>query len=98
MSEDIKARLDAFERELFPEGVHYRIIRDYGRTADDKVGQLISSLGVAILTVVIFLAVFIGWRAALVVGLAVPVCYGILSRLPVTRWVTLFALILALGG
>lgn len=102
VSEDIKARLEAFERELFPEGVHYRIIRDYGRTADDKVGQLISSLGVAILTVVIFLAVFIGWRAALVVGLAVPVCYGItlfldyLTGYTINR-VTLFALILALG-
>ena len=102
VSADIEQRLQQFERNLFPDGVHYRVIRDYGETANDKVNSLVSSLAVAVLTVVVFLAVFIGWRAALVVGLAVPVCYGItlfldyLTGYTINR-VTLFALILALG-
>lgn len=102
VSRDIEQRLEQFSRELFPDGVHYRVIRDYGETANQKVNDLVSSLGLAVLTVVIFLAVFVGWRAALVVGLAVPVCYGItlfldyLTGYTINR-VTLFALILALG-
>ena len=102
VSRDIRERLEQFERELFPEGVHFRVIRDYGATANDKVNSLVSSLAVAVLTVVVFLTVFVGWRAALVVGLAVPVCYGVtlfldyLTGYTINR-VTLFALILALG-
>ncbi len=102
VSRDIRQRLEQFERNLFPEGVHYRVIRDYGETANDKVNSLVSSLAVAVLTVVVFLAVFVGWRAAVVVGLAVPVCYGVtlfldyLTGYTINR-VTLFALILALG-
>jgi multidrug efflux pump subunit AcrB len=55
-----------------------------------------------VLTVVIFIGIFLGWRAALVVGLAVPICYGttlvldLYSGYTINR-VTLFALILALG-
>ncbi|WP_138546977.1 efflux RND transporter permease subunit, partial [Pseudoalteromonas rubra] len=46
--------------------------------------------------------VFLGWRPAIVVGLAIPVCYGITLALgwafgyTINR-VTLFALILSLG-
>ncbi|NIR29923.1 MAG: efflux RND transporter permease subunit [Gammaproteobacteria bacterium] len=98
----VEKMLAALERELFPEGVHYRIIRNYGETANEKVNDLVSSLLVAVLTVVVFIAVFIGWRAAVIVGLAVPVCYGVtllldlLTGYTINR-VTLFALILALG-
>jgi multidrug efflux pump subunit AcrB len=90
------------KREIFPPEVNYRIIRNYGQTANDKINNLVSSLLAAVLTVVIFIGIFLGWRAALVVGLAVPICYGI--TLGLDLWagytinrVTLFALILALG-
>ena len=54
------------------------------------------------LTVTVFIGIFLGWRAALVVGLAVPICYGITLILDLyagytINRVTLFALILALG-
>ncbi len=102
VAEDVKQVLAQLQQNLFPPEVDYRIIRDYGRTADQKVGDLVTSLAVAVLTVVIFIGLFLGWRAALVVGLAVPICYGVtlgldfLTGYTINR-VTLFALILALG-
>jgi multidrug efflux pump subunit AcrB len=96
---DYFARL---KRNIFPPEVNYRIIRNYGRTADDKINNLVSSLLAAVLTVTVFIWIFLGWRAALVVGLAVPICYGITLGLDffagyTINRVTLFALILALG-
>ncbi|MDZ7736382.1 MAG: efflux RND transporter permease subunit [Gammaproteobacteria bacterium] len=102
VARDVEARLNQLAEELFPPGVHYRIIRDYGATADQKVNDLIASLAVAILAVVVFIAIFIGWRAAIIVALAVPVSYGVTLLLDflfgyTINRVTLFALILALG-
>ncbi len=102
VARDVQRRLAELEQNVFPPGVHVRIIRDYGQTADQKVNDLVSSLGVAVLTVVVFIGVFLGWRPAVVVGLAVPICYGValgldlLGGYTINR-VTLFALILALG-
>lgn len=97
--EDYFAKL---KRDIFPSEVDYRIIRNYGRTANDKINNLVSSLLAAVLTVTVFIGIFLGWRAALVVGLAVPICYGITLGLDLfagytINRVTLFALILALG-
>jgi multidrug efflux pump subunit AcrB len=90
------------QRELLPPEVHVEILRDYGQTANEKVNNLASSLAFAIFTVVVFIGVFLGWRPALVVGLAVPICYGITLALDMLlgytiNRVTLFALILSLG-
>ena len=90
------------KRDIFPPEVNYRIIRNYGKTANDKINNLVSSLLAAVLTVTVFIGIFLGWRAALVVGLAVPICYGITLGLDLfagftINRVTLFALILALG-
>jgi multidrug efflux pump subunit AcrB len=87
---------------LLPEEVHVEVLRDYGQTANEKVNNLSSSLGFAIVTVVVFIGVFLGWRQAIVVGLAVPICYGITLALDMAMGytinrVTLFALILSLG-
>jgi multidrug efflux pump subunit AcrB len=102
VARDVERMLADLERDLFPPGVHYRIIRDYGQTAHGKVNDLVEGLLVAVLTVVVFIAIFIGWRAALIVALAVPICYGVTLVLDLftgytINRVTLFALILALG-
>ncbi|MDZ7752922.1 MAG: efflux RND transporter permease subunit [Gammaproteobacteria bacterium] len=102
VAEETLETLERLHRELFPPEVHFQIIRNYGETADQKVDDLVSSLAVAMLTVVVFIAVFLGWRQAVVVAVAVPVSYGItllldlLTGYTINR-VTLFALILALG-
>ncbi|WP_440054800.1 efflux RND transporter permease subunit [Pseudoalteromonas sp. T1lg65] len=96
------AMLAELEQKLLPEEVSIKVLRDYGQTADEKVNNLTSSLAFAIFTVVVFVGVFLGWRPALVVGLAVPICYGITLALDFAfgytiNRVTLFALILSLG-
>lgn len=102
VARDVDHRLEELSRTLFPAGVHYTITRDNGETANEKVNELVEGLVVAVLTVIIFIGLILGWRAALVVALAVPVCYGatllinLLFGFSINR-VTLFALILALG-
>ncbi|MGR9114241.1 MAG: efflux RND transporter permease subunit [Gammaproteobacteria bacterium] len=102
VAENIHRRIELLQQELLPPEVHVELLRDYGQTADDKVNNLTTSLAFAIATVVIFIGVFLGWRPALVVGLAIPICYGATLALDMffgytINRVTLFALILALG-
>ncbi|KZN50401.1 efflux RND transporter permease subunit [Pseudoalteromonas luteoviolacea] len=102
VAEQSLAMMERLESELFPAGVRYQVLRNYGQTADEKVNNLTASLAFAIVTVVVFIGLFLGWRQALIIGLAIPVCYGITLSLgylfgyTINR-VTLFALILALG-
>ena len=102
VAQETLALLDALQAELLPPQVHVAVLRNYGATADAKVNDLSASLAFAIATVVIFIGLFLGWRPALIVGLAVPVCYGITLALDMLMGytinrVTLFALILSLG-
>lgn len=102
VAKDVHNLMARLQREVLPDEIHLEVIRDYGKTADEKVNNLTSSLGFAVLTVVVFIGVFLGWRQALVVGLAVPICYGVSLALDLAfgytiNRVTLFALILSLG-
>jgi multidrug efflux pump subunit AcrB len=102
VAENVHQMMERLQREVLPEEIHLEVIRDYGKTADEKVNNLTSSLGFAVFTVVVFIGVFLGWRPALVVGLAVPICYGVSLALDLAfgytiNRVTLFALILSLG-
>ena len=102
VAENVHQLMERLQREVLPDEIHLEVIRDYGKTADEKVNNLTSSLGFAVFTVVVFIGVFLGWRPALVVGLAVPICYGVSLALDLAfgytiNRVTLFALILSLG-
>ncbi len=98
----VDERLGRLAATHFPAGVRYRITRDYGETADEKVDDLVEALFVAVLTVVGLIGLVIGWRAAFVVAVAIPVCYGLtlffnlVAGYTINR-VTMFALILSLG-
>ncbi|MDV5168424.1 efflux RND transporter permease subunit [Photobacterium rosenbergii] len=102
VADDAIALLEEMVDTQFPPHVNVSVIRNYGETANEKVGNLVSSLGLSILTVVVFVGVFLNWRSALVVGIAIPISYGaalgmdFLFGYTINR-VTLFALILALG-
>ena len=102
VADDVERRMGELSRTHLPDAVHYRITRDYGETARDKVDDLIEGLAVAVLTVVGLIGIVIGWRAAMVVALAIPVCYGLtlfinlLAGYTINR-VTMFALTLSLG-
>jgi len=102
VSERIKERLAELAETHFPEGVSYRITRDYGETANNKVNELLEALVVAIVIVVGLIAYTLGWREGLVVAAAVPITFAL--TLAINYWfgytinrVTLFALILSLG-
>jgi len=102
VSEHIKEQLATLAKTHLPDGVHYRITRDYGETADEKVNELLEALAVAILIVVGLIAFALGWREGLVVAVAVPITFAL--TLLINYWagytinrVTLFALILSLG-
>ncbi|PHR83907.1 MAG: acriflavine resistance protein B [Colwellia sp.] len=102
VAQAIHDKIAALQQSIFPQNVHVEVLRDYGETANEKVNNLTTSLAFAVFTVVVFIAVFLGWRSAVVVGLAVPICYGITLSLDLAfgytiNRVTLFALILSLG-
>ncbi|MER3416721.1 MAG: hypothetical protein C4297_10995 [Gemmataceae bacterium] len=89
-------------RSVLPQGVDMIVTRNYGLTADEKVNELVEALGVAVLIVIVLLSLSLGWRAAFVVAIAIPVVFGLtlavnlLFGYTINR-VTLFALIVALG-
>ncbi len=99
---EVDRKLAQLSRTMLPVGVHYRITRDYGETANDKVNELVEGLVIAVITVVGLIGLTIGWRAAFVVALAIPICYSLtlavnlLLGYTINR-VTMFALILSLG-
>jgi multidrug efflux pump subunit AcrB len=102
VSRSIIQEMEHLKNTIIPDGVEVDITRDYGRTAQEKVNDLLSSLGFAIVTVVALLFLTLGWREALVVAVAVPVSFSLalfmnyLFGYTINR-VTLFALILSLG-
>jgi len=102
VSEAVLDKMAEIQSQILPTEIKLEVLRDYGLTANEKVNNLTSSLAFAVFTVVVFIGVFLGWRPAIVVGLAVPVCYGATLLLDMVfgytiNRVTLFALILSLG-
>jgi multidrug efflux pump subunit AcrB len=98
----IEHRLEDLAATHLPDGVEYRITRDYGETANDKVNELVEGLGVAIVIVIGLIALTLGWREGLVVAVAVPITFSLTLIInyflgyTINRG-TLFALTLALG-
>ena len=99
---DLDARLEGLKGPVVPSNVTITKTRDYGRTADEKSSELIFHVGLATLSVVILMALFLGRREAVVVLVAVPATLALtlfasyLFGYTLNR-VTLFALIFAIG-
>jgi multidrug efflux pump subunit AcrB len=99
---DIEKALEAMRGGVLPDDVKFRITRNYGETANEKVGNLLESLAIAIITVIGLIALAMNWRVGAIVVIAVPITYSLtllvnyLAGYTINR-VTLFALILALG-
>jgi multidrug efflux pump subunit AcrB len=102
VAQAVEARLEELEASHLPEGVHLRVTRNYGETANEKVNELVEALAVAIVIVIGLIAWALGWREALVVAVAVPITFSLVllfnffAGYTINR-VTLFALILSLG-
>ncbi len=98
----VLAKLEALRPRLLPQDVHLEVTRNYGHTAEEKSNELVQHLLIATLSVVALIALAMGWRSGLVVGVAVPVTLALtlfiyfLFGYTLNR-VTLFALIFSIG-
>ncbi|WP_311945821.1 efflux RND transporter permease subunit [Halomonas piscis] len=98
----IERRLKGLRNRALPEGIEVVVSRDYGETASAKARQLISDLISATLGVVLLVLAAMGWRQALIVGVAVLVTL-LLTLVFSWAWgftlnrVSLFALIFSIG-
>jgi multidrug efflux pump subunit AcrB len=99
---ELDERLAGLRGPVVPSNVHVTKTRDYGKTANEKSSELIFHVGLATLSVVLLMALFLGRREALVVLVAVPATLALtlfssyLFGYTLNR-VTLFALIFAIG-
>jgi multidrug efflux pump subunit AcrB len=102
VAERVQKTAEKLKQDVIPDNMQLVVTRNYGRTADEKVNELVEALGVAILIVIALLTLSMGWREALIVAVAVPVVFGLTLAVNLMfgytiNRVTLFALILALG-
>jgi multidrug efflux pump subunit AcrB len=98
----VMERVDAAAGRLVPRDVQLDVTRDYGETAGEKARELILHLFIATISVTLLIWLFLGWREAAVVLVAVPVtlaltlfAYYALSY--TLNRITLFALIFSIG-
>ena len=66
-------RLEELKKEVIPPYIQVKVTRNYGQTANEKVNELIRELLIVVLSITVLLTLFLGWREALIVALAVPV-------------------------
>jgi multidrug efflux pump subunit AcrB len=102
IADAIGKRLEQTRGQIFPKDVGMTVTRDYGETANEKANELLFHLGLATISIVVLVAVAIGWREALVVAVVIPTT--ILLTLFASRVmgytlnrVSLFALIFSIG-
>ena len=102
VSEDISQRLEGLKSRLVPEDVQVTVTRDYGETANEKANELLFHLGLATISIVVLIAVAIGWREAVVTFVVIPTTILLtmfaanLMGYTINR-VSLFALIFSIG-
>jgi multidrug efflux pump subunit AcrB len=95
-------KVETLRGRLIPDNVQVDITRNYGKTANDKVNDLIKKLFIATAAVGILVLKFLGGRPAMVVLLVIPVVILItvfsawVLGLTIDR-VSLFALIFSIG-
>jgi multidrug efflux pump subunit AcrB len=95
-------RFEQLEGIFIPESVNVEITRNYGQTADDKANKLVQKLIFATLSVVLLVWLAMGWREALIVGVAVIITL-LITLFASWAWgftlnrVSLFALIFSIG-
>ena len=77
LSEQIVSKVDFLKKQLLPDEVQLTVSRNYGKTASDKVSELLFHLFITIVVVTLFVMLAMGWRGGLVVFLSVPVTFAL---------------------
>jgi multidrug efflux pump subunit AcrB len=98
----VLAKVEALRGSLIPGDMKLTVTRNYGETAGEKSNELIEHLLIATLSVIALILLAMGWRSAVVVGIAVPVTLALTLLLTylfgyTLNRVTLFALIFSIG-
>ncbi|HXG21117.1 MAG TPA: efflux RND transporter permease subunit [Methylomirabilota bacterium] len=102
VAERVLEKIEALTGALIPADVYVTITRNYGETAQEKSNELLEHLLIAVVSVTVLIAFFLGLRAAAVVLIAVPATLALtlfiyyLYGYTLNR-VTLFALIFSIG-
>jgi multidrug efflux pump subunit AcrB len=102
VAERVLARVAELRGTVIPDDVRVTVTRDYGATANAKAQQLIKKLVFATLSVIVLVFATLGWREAIIVGVAVLLT---LATTLFASWawgftlnrVSLFALIFSIG-
>jgi multidrug efflux pump subunit AcrB len=102
MSAAVRERLDALRGTLVPADVTVKITRDYCTTANDKANELLFHLGLATVSIVMLIALAIGWREGIVTLVVIPTTILMTMFASKTMGytinrVSLFALIFSIG-
>jgi multidrug efflux pump subunit AcrB len=102
VSAALRDRVEGLRGRLIPPDISIDITRDYGHSADEKANELLFHLGLATVSIVVLIALAIGWREAVVTLVVIPTTILLtmlaawLMGYTINR-VSLFALIFAIG-
>lgn len=102
VAEQVIERFEQMRGVFVPDDVHVTVTRNYGETADAKAKKLIGKLSFATGFVVLLVLFALGWREAIIVGVAVVVTL-VITLFASWAWgftlnrVSLFALIFSIG-
>ena len=95
-------KVETLKGNVIPSGIETTVTRNYGETAKDKSDELLKHMLIAALSVTLLIALALGWRESIVVGVAVPVTLALTILVTYVygytlNRVTLFALIFSIG-
>ncbi len=99
---NVLRKVESLKGSLIPSGIEVTVTRNYGETAKEKSDELLEHMLIATISVIILIALALGWRESIVVAVAVPVTLALtllinyLYGYTLNR-VTLFALIFSIG-
>ena len=102
VADKVIGRIDELRGIVIPQGVEVTVTRNYGATANEKALTLIQKLVFATTVVVLLVVVTLGWREAVIVGVAIAVTLA-MTLFASWAWgftlnrVSLFALIFSIG-
>ncbi len=102
VANDVLARVETLRGRLIPDDVEVTVARNYGETAREKAQSLLGHLAGATATIVLLIAIFVGWREGVVTFVVVPATILLtffaswLMGYTINR-VSLFALIFSIG-
>jgi len=102
LADDVLSKIESIEKKVLSPGVAIAVTRNYGETAEEKGNSLLLNLVIATILTVVVIALVLGIRYSLIIGVAVPTSLALtlfvyyLYGYTINR-VTLFALIMTIG-